>query len=144
MTKDDGQWQPHRPMKAARRKIQMAHSIYDLPSKEQAIKWMHIVLGYPVKSTWIKAIKAETYIGWPMLTKRNAARYYPDTKETPKCHLNQSRKNIRSTKPKRITLEVPKTATHQVKKTRDIYASVCEVRNTIFSGQTGQFPTRPQ
>ncbi len=46
------------------------HSIYDLPSTEQAIKWMHAVCGYPVKPAWLKAIKAGNYIGWPMLTER--------------------------------------------------------------------------
>ena len=89
----------------------MAHSVYDLPSKEEAIKWMHAVYGYPVNSTWIKAIKAGNYVGWPILTERNVARYYPDTKENPKGHLNQSRKNVRYTKPKRIPLEVPKIST---------------------------------
>ena len=62
----------------------MAHSVYDLPSKEEAIKWMNAVCGYPVKSTWIKAIEAGNYVGCLMLTKRNVARYYPETNETPK------------------------------------------------------------
>ena len=74
---------------------------------------MHAVCGYPVKSTWIKSIKAGNYVGWPMLNERNVARYYPETTETPKCHLNQSRKNVRSTKPKCIPLEVPKIDTLQ-------------------------------
>ena len=79
-----------------------------------------------------------------MLTERNIARYYEETNETPKGHLNQARKNIRSTKPKRIPLDVPKTATLQGQMSRDIYKSIDEVRNTVFSDQTGQFPTRSQ
>ena len=63
----------------------MAHSVYDLPSKEEAIKWIHAVCGYPVKYMWIKAIKAGNYAGWLMLTKRNVARYYPETNETQKA-----------------------------------------------------------
>ena len=43
LTQDHGQWQPHRPTKATRRQLQLAHSVYDLPSKEEAIKWMHTV-----------------------------------------------------------------------------------------------------
>ena len=54
------------------------------------------------------------------------------------------KKNVRSTKPKRTPLEVPQTATLQVKKARDIYKIVYEVRNTVFSDQTGQLPTRSQ
>ena len=69
-------------------------------------------------------------------------KYYPETTETPKGHLNQSRKNVRSTKPKRTPLEVPNTATLRGCKVHNVYTSVYEVRNTVLSDQTGQFPTR--
>jgi hypothetical protein len=46
-----GQWQPRRPSKQAQKCLRQANSIYDLPSTEQAIKWMHAVCGYPVKLT---------------------------------------------------------------------------------------------
>ena len=130
--------------KGSKKKIQQAHSVYYLPSKKEAVKWMHAVCGYPVNSTWIKASKAGNYVGCSMLTERNVARYYPDTNETPKGHLNQSRKNVRSTNPKHTPLEVPKTAALQGHKACDVYTSVCEVRNTVFSDQTGQSPTRSQ
>ena len=47
LTQYHGQWKPCRPTKAARRQLHLAHSIYDLPSKEEAIKWIHPVCGYP-------------------------------------------------------------------------------------------------
>ena len=72
------------------------------------------------------------------------AKYYPDNTETPKGHLNQSTKNVRSTKPKRTPLEVPNTATLRGRKVRNVYTSVYEVRKTVFYDQTGQFPTRSQ
>ena len=144
LTQDHGQWQPHIPTKAVRRQLQLVHSVYNLPPKEEAIKWMHAVCGYSVNSMWIKAIKAGNYVGWTMLTERNVARYYPNTNETPKGHVNQFKKNVRSTKPKRTPLEVPKTATLQGHKARDIYKNVYKVRNTVFSNQTWQFPTRSQ
>ena len=130
--------------KGIENKIQQEHSVYDLSSKEEAIKWMHSVCGYPVKYTWIKAIKSGNYVGRPMLPERNVARYYPDTNETPKGHLNQSRNNFRSIKPKRTPLEVPKTETLQGHKARDVYTSVYEVKNSVFSNQTEQSPTRSQ
>ena len=46
-----GQWHPRLPTKRATKKLSEANSVYDLPSTEQAIKWMHAVCGYPVKST---------------------------------------------------------------------------------------------
>jgi hypothetical protein len=44
-----GQWQPRHPSKKAQQALWQANSVYDLPSTEQAVKWMHAVCGYPVK-----------------------------------------------------------------------------------------------
>ena len=103
---------------------------------------MHSVCGYPVKYTWVKAIKAGKFTGWPMLNKRNVANYYPETTKTPKGHLNQTRKNVRSTKPKTKPFEKTDALTLRGKKVRDVYTKVYDVRKTVFSDQTGQFPTR--
>jgi hypothetical protein len=105
---------------------------------------MHAVCGYPVKSTWLKAIKAGNYIGWPMLTERNANKYYPETSETPKGHMNQTRKNVRSTKAKQTPLETCDTLQLHSKKVRDIYTTIYDIRKTMFLNQTGQFPMRSQ
>jgi hypothetical protein len=53
---------------------------------------MHVVCGFPVKSTWLKAVKAGNYIGWSMLTTKNVTKYYPDTIKAPKGNLNQTQK----------------------------------------------------
>ena len=114
-----------------------ANSVYDLPSTEQAIKWMHAVCGFPAKSTWLKAIKAGNFIGWPLLTERNVSKYYPETVETPKGHMNQTRKNVRSTKPKPMPLEISNTTQLRGKKQRDVFTRVYDARETIFLDQTG-------
>ena len=103
---------------------------------------MHSVCSCPVKSTWIKAIKAGNFAGWPMLNQRNVANYYPETTETSKGYLNQTRKNVRSTKPKTKPWEEADTTTLRGKKVRDVYTKVYDVHNAVFSNQTGQFPTR--
>jgi hypothetical protein len=139
-----GQWQPRRPSKQAQKALRQANSVYDLPSTEQAIKWMHAVCGYPVKSTWLKTIKAGNYVGWPMLTKQNVQKYYPETIETAKGHLNQTRKNVRSTKAKPTPLETCDTSQLHGKKVRDVYTETYSVRETMFSDKTGRFPTRSQ
>ena len=97
-----GHWQPRRPSKQACKALRQANSVYDLPSIEQVIKWMHAVCGYPVRSTWLKAIKAGNYLGWPMLTECSAQKYYPEAIKTAKGHLHQTRKNVRSTKEKPV------------------------------------------
>ena len=67
-----------------------ANNLYELTSISQGIKWMHAVCGYPVKSTFIKAIRARKYAGWPALSIENVYKHYPKTEETPKGHRNQS------------------------------------------------------
>eukprot|EP00804_Cyclotella_cryptica_P025595 CCRYP_002824-RC/>CCRYP_002824-RC protein AED:0.35 eAED:0.35 QI:0/-1/0/1/-1/1/1/0/432 len=142
LSSNSGQWQPRPPRARVNKALQQANSVYDLPSVEQAIRWMHAVCGYPVKSTWIKAIKAGNFVGWPLLTEKTVAKYYPDTDETPKGHLNQTRKNVRSTKHHAAPFEQANSTSLRGKKVQDIYTSVYNVRETIFSDQTGQFPTR--
>jgi hypothetical protein len=144
LMQQQGQWQPRHPSKQVRKALQQANSIYNLPSTKQAIKWMHAVCGYPVKSTWLKAIKAGNYVGWPMLNERNIQKYYPKTIETAKGHLNQMRKNVRSTKAKTAPLETCDTSQLHGKKVCDVYTQTYMVGETMFSNQTGQFPTRSQ
>ena len=68
--------------------------------------------------------------------------YYPETNETPKGHLNQSRKNVWSTKPK--PMESSDKTTLRGGKGPYMYTKVYKVRNTVFTDQTGQFPTQSQ
>jgi hypothetical protein len=104
---------------------------------------MHAICGYPVKSTRLKAIRAGgNYVGWPMLTECNIQTYYPEIIETAKGHLNQTRKKVRSTKAKVAPLETCDSSHLHGKKVRNMYAQTNMVRKTMFSDQTGQFPTQ--
>jgi hypothetical protein len=142
LTQHKGNWQPRSPSKKARLTLQRVNSIYDLPTTKQAIKWMHTMCGYPVKSTWIKAAQAGNFIGWPLLTPKNIQKYYPNTTETPKGHLNQTRKNVRSSKPKPVPLEDFHSPHLKGRKARDIFTKVYDVRDTVFNDQTRKFPQR--
>ena len=66
--------------------------------------------------------------------------YYPETDETPKGHKNKSRKNVRSTKTAPAFGISNNTPLH-CKKVRDVGISFFDVKETIYSDQTGQFPT---
>eukprot|EP00804_Cyclotella_cryptica_P025603 CCRYP_002838-RA/>CCRYP_002838-RA protein AED:0.23 eAED:0.23 QI:0/-1/0/1/-1/1/1/0/716 len=137
-----GQWQPRLPKKCVTAKLREASNIYDLLSIEQAIRWMHVKCGYPVKSTWLKAMKAGNFIGWPLLTEKHIAKYFPDTPETQQGHMAQTCKNVRSTKRSSQAFASPNTALLQGKKVRDLYTTIYDVRSTTFSDQTGRFPTQ--
>jgi hypothetical protein len=77
LMQQQGHWQPGHPSKQAWKALRQANSVYNLPSIKQAIKWMHAVCGYPVKSIWLKAIKAGNHMGWLMLTECNVQKNYP-------------------------------------------------------------------
>jgi hypothetical protein len=93
-------------------------------------------------ATGYQIIKAGNYVGWPMLTERNMSKYFPKTDKTAKGHINQTRKNVRSTKVKLVPFDIAKYPKMRGKKIQDVFISTYEVRKTTFSNQTGQFPTR--
>ena len=138
LVQQQGRWAPKRPNRRTVSCLEDANSVYDLPSVEEAVKWMHAVCGYPVKSTWLKAIKAGNFDGWPIINKNNVKKYYPETDETQKGHLNQTRKNVRSTRAK--PMEEPDTSKLQKKKKGDIYVKMYDLKETIYTDQTGKFP----
>ena len=76
--------------------------------------------------------------GWPLLTVKRVKKYYPETTETPKGHMNQVRQNIRSTKPK--PFEEPDTSELRVKTYKDIYVKVYDMKERVYSNQTDGFP----
>eukprot|EP00804_Cyclotella_cryptica_P008732 CCRYP_018472-RA/>CCRYP_018472-RA protein AED:0.06 eAED:0.06 QI:0/0/0/1/1/1/4/0/898 len=82
--------------------------------------------------------------GWPLFTIKNVQKYYPDSAETHKGHLNQTCKNVRSTKPMPPPFEEVHSNQLGGRKVHDIYTKTYQVRDTIFTDQTGQFPTRSQ
>jgi hypothetical protein len=72
----------------------------DLSSIGALVGFYHACLGFPVKQTWLDAIKAGNCDILEGLTYSNAAKYCPDADETIMGHLAQQRQNVRSTKPK--------------------------------------------
>ena len=62
---------------------------------------MHAAAGFPVKSTWLKAIKNGNFESWPGLTYNNAAKYCPRSVETLEGHIVQSSQGVRSTNKKK-------------------------------------------
>ena len=66
--------------------------------------------------------------------------------------MTQTRKNVRSTKarpttweqPKQYPLEEPNTSQLTGKKVHGVFTRVYDIRETVFSDQTGWFPTRSQ
>ena len=52
-----GKLQLRKPSKKSKKFLQEAYSVYEFYTTEESVKWMHTICVYPVKYTWIKAIK---------------------------------------------------------------------------------------
>jgi hypothetical protein len=105
------------------------------------IKFLHQACCSPATSTFLTAIQNGQFTTWPMLTSKNVYKYLPQSEATAIGHINQSRKNTRSTKTKitSILRPEPKTHTTQTDKT---YANVMECHSPtgqIYSNKTGRF-----
>ena len=74
------------------------HSAYNIPILEALVRYMHTAAGFPVKSTWHKAIKKGNFATWPGLTYSNAEKYFPHAVETTKGHMVQSLQGVQFTK----------------------------------------------
>jgi hypothetical protein len=77
-----------------------ALNMHDLPSVGALVHYLHAAVGFPVKSTWLAAIKAGNFASWPGLTYANASKFCPSSDETIKGHPSQVRQGLSSTKPR--------------------------------------------
>ena len=67
----------------------LALNVYDLPSIEQVVHWMHASLGYPAASTWIKACQAGNFDRFSFANTKYIRRYYPKNDKTPAGHMTR-------------------------------------------------------
>ena len=85
--------------------------IFDLPSARQTFLWYHAVAGFPVKETFIKAVRNGNYATWPKLTVTLINKYMPDSDKTAKCQLKGQLQGIRLTKHNAVTALVEQKET---------------------------------
>ena len=106
---------------------------------EALVKYFHAAAGFPVKDTWLRAIKNNNYGSWPGLTYENARKYCPSKDETLKGHLVQTLQGIRSTKPKVQQQARPEP----VLNTNYLHLTV-EPMSKLYTDDTCRFPTIDQ
>jgi hypothetical protein len=66
------------------------HNVYDLPSNEQVIPFLHASLGFLTKRTLIKAIHNVHLNSFPRLTVNAVNKHFPESDETQKGHMKQN------------------------------------------------------
>lgn len=119
------------------------NNLYELPSIERAVRYLHAAAGFPTKATWLRAIRNGHYVSWPLLTVRNVNKHFPESEETQKGHMRNQRQGVRSTKntrPRTASEPVPAPEEPPIEKKRDIFIKTFEPRATLFTDQTGRFP----
>ena len=73
-TEEDGQAFNVIPKSGVKSSDLPAFSAYDLPIVEAVLHYFHATVGFPVKSTWLDAIKYGNFSSWPDLNYQNAAK----------------------------------------------------------------------
>jgi len=135
-------------------KDQAIHNVYELPSTEQTVKYLHAAAGFPTKQVWLDAINRGTYASWPGLTAKSVRKHFPtESDETIQGHSKGIRQGIRSTQLPSATPNTPKTDQHnppvqepQTDETeRDSIMiqihSIQDIRaQAVYTDQTGRFP----
>eukprot|EP00804_Cyclotella_cryptica_P022702 CCRYP_012494-RA/>CCRYP_012494-RA protein AED:0.42 eAED:0.42 QI:0/0/0/1/1/1/2/0/149 len=91
-----------------------ALNAHDLPSVSALVHYLHAAAGFPVKSTWLAAIKAGNFASWPGLTYANASKFCPSSDETIQ--------GLRSTKPKTRPAPSPTTTPASLSKELHIWS----------------------
>jgi hypothetical protein len=110
------------------------------------VSFYHACLSFPVKQTWLDAIKAGNCDTFDGLTYSNMARYCPNTNKTILGHLAQQRHNIRSTKPKLPTPPAPlapfPTAPSPTEVPSNQVFITVHPLSRLYTDDTGRFPVR--
>jgi hypothetical protein len=126
-----------------------ANNIYECSNTQQLIQFYHATMGYPVISTWIKAIDLGYFRGWRGLTPDRVRRFIKPSAINKLGHMDQTKAGTRSTKSSRIpqpesppppdSMEPPNQAP-QNDKTNMVFLTIAEVNGQLFTDQTGRFP----
>ena len=115
----------------------VAYSAYDLPSVVALISYFHAETGYPVRSTWLKAISAGNYSSWPGMTLANATKYCPYADATIIRHLVQKCQGVRPTKSKQPTTSSPEDPKPRIR-SNELFLQVTPI-SKLYTYDTGCF-----
>ncbi len=124
-------------------------NMYNIPSINQTIKYLHAAAGYPVEDTWVKAINAGNYTTWPGLTATVACKHFAESNETQKGHMKPQRQGVCSTRTlqtiteddkEHITPNSGESPASKPKKMQDLYIKIHNASETMHTDQPGQFP----
>ena len=123
-----------------------ANKITPTSTAENMVKFSHAALFSPAETTLKTALENKLIKNFPGLTLSTLKKYPPNSTATPKGHLDQTRANQQSTKPKPTNSEEPADAfpPHLPNgiPTQATYPAIVpfEATRQVHTDQTGKFP----
>jgi hypothetical protein len=118
----------------------------------ELMSFLHGAMYSPTPTTFIKAIKKNFLTTWPGLTAANVRQHLPKSLATAKGHLDQTRKNIKSTRVQPTQQSQPEDDDFAASPpavdgatTNHVYATVIAydgLTGQIYTDQTGRFPVQ--
>ena len=116
-----------------------ANVITKLHPASELIQFLHAAAFSPCPSTWIKAVEKGFFSTWPGVTKEAINKFLPKSIHTSMGHLDQERKNLRSTRREINTVDTIKSIPSK-DRTHEVYTKIQQ--NHVYSDQTGRFPVQ--
>ncbi len=129
--------------------VDKANAIFNLPNTRHSLLYYHALAGFPMKETFLDAVRAGNCTTWPGLTTTLIAKHFPNSEETQKGHMKGQRKGIWSTKVREqveIKIEPGTEVLPQqpMKKQHDIFITIYKLAKEVHTNQTVAFPVPSQ
>ena len=116
---------------------------------QDRVAFLYAAAGYPVVSTWLQAIHNGCFATWPDLSVSIVKKHLQKSQITALSHLEQQRKNTKSTEPNITNLPStnvgnsetasPPTEPVVLLRMHYIYATCDPISGNIFSNYPGRF-----
>jgi hypothetical protein len=118
----------------------IVNNVYELRNTGALVHYLHTALFSQTKSAMLQAVKDRHLITWTGMTEEAINKHLKLTLATAVGHMNQRRKNIRSTS--KAPIEKQQTPdTYLGTKTHLVYAVVVD-HGQLYTNLTGKFPVR--
>ena len=120
--------------------------MYKLKTQPELVRYYHAAVGFPTKTSWLKAIINKQYASWPGLTWEAVNKNFPKSEETLKGHGRKTRSGLRSTKEtpqiddeeeSEETTKLTRPTTKQKEAIIRIYNLSDETERLMYTDQTG-------
>eukprot|EP00804_Cyclotella_cryptica_P014212 CCRYP_005642-RB/>CCRYP_005642-RB protein AED:0.41 eAED:0.34 QI:0/-1/0/1/-1/1/1/0/496 len=113
-------------------------NVYELPTTKEVARFLYAALRFPTKATLLTAAWNGNLIAFPGFTMENISKHFPESDETAKGHMKQSKQGMRSTKV--INEDIPHVKQTPGAKHKDVYLRVFDATNkSVYTNRTGKF-----